>query len=192
MFKILYNNKLEVLIIALIISFFSCDGRDRKHKTNTQVLTENDLLDSFEEQIKFIPNKPVVIRTDTILSNGFNVKIDYRSIEKNQFYEVSKKENDSIIKMNYKNFEANIIVYKDDIQISETTISKMLFREFENSSFWNSAIMLYVWVDVNASTNNMLHLNTSFNIPNTDSYKDFVVVIDEKGTIRIKEKELIC
>ncbi len=188
MFKILYNSKLLVLIFVSTVSLISCDGRDRKYKTNAEVLQENNLLNKFSKQIKFTPNNPVTIDTDTILSNGFNVKINYRSIENNAFYEVSKKEKDSIIKMNYKNFEADIIVFKDDTPINQTTINKLLFAEFESVSFWNRAIMQYVWVDQNKSNDDVLYLNTSFNIPETETYKDFIVTIDKNGSIGIEQK----
>jgi hypothetical protein len=188
MFKTLYNNRLIVIIFISIISLISCDGRERRYKTNAEVLQENDLLSKFSKQVKFVPNTPVAINTDTILNNGFNVKINYYSIENNAFYEVSKKEKDSIIKMNYKNFEADIEVFKNDTQIKHTTISKLLFTEFEDTTFWNRAIMQYVWVDHNKSNDDILYLNTSFNIPETETYKDFIVAIDKSGAIRIEQK----
>lgn len=188
MFKKLNNNKLLILLLLSIALLISCDGRERKYMTNAEVLQENDLLNKFSEQIKFVPNSPVVIDTDTILNNGFNVKINYRSLENATFYEVSKKEKDSIIKMNYKNFEAYIEVFKDDKPINQTSISKLLFADFENTTFWNRAIMQYVWVDHNKSNDNILYLNTSFNIPETEVYKDFIVAIDKSGAIRIEQK----
>ncbi|WP_298342492.1 DUF4738 domain-containing protein [uncultured Algibacter sp.] len=187
MFKTLFNSRLIVLIFIFVISLISCDGRDRKYMNNTEILQENNLLNKFSEQVKFVPNSPVAINTDTILSNGFNVKINYRSIENNAFYKVTKKEKDSIIKMNYKNFEAHIEVFKDDTPINQSTINKLLFSEFENASFSNQAIMQYVWVDHNKSSDDVLYLNTSFNIPETETFKDFIVAIDKKGTIRIEQ-----
>ena len=54
-------------------------------KTNTEVLKEHKLLDSFSEQIKYIPEKYTEVITDTILSNGFRVKIKYYYDMKNVF-----------------------------------------------------------------------------------------------------------
>ncbi|MGB5419544.1 hypothetical protein [Algibacter sp.] len=192
MFKSLIISKLFVFIFAIAMLFYNCDGQDRKHKNNAEVLQENNQLNAYNEQVEFIPNKPVVIYTDTILSNGFTVKINYHSIEKKPFYGVVENENDTTNIKNYKNFEAKISVFKDDLPIAETTITKMTFLEFEDASFWKSAIMQYVWVDPNASNENMLCLNTSFKIADTENFKDFVVMIDKHGVIQIKQRKMNC
>ena len=146
MFKTLFNSRLIVLIFIFVISLISCDGRDRKYMNNTEILQENNLLNKFSEQVKFVPNAPVAINTDTILSNGFNVKINYRSIENNAFYKVTKKEKDSIIKMNYKNFEAHIEVFKDDTPINQSTINKLLFSEEKIQIIYLFKAFFYIFI----------------------------------------------
>ena len=73
--------KLLILISSLSIALLSCDGRDRTYKSNVEILKSNNLFESFSKQVNFIPNLPVEIFTDTILSNGFQVKINYYSVE---------------------------------------------------------------------------------------------------------------
>ena len=51
-------------------------------------------------------------------------------------------------------------------------------------------LISYIWIVYEASTKNTLYLNTSFHIPNTESYKDFILKIDEYGSILIKKKNL--
>ena len=188
MFKLLYNNKLSILITTLIITLLSCDGRDRIHKTNAQVLTKNNLLDTFSEQIKFIPEAKVEIVTDTILSNGFQIKINYNSVEHSSILITLKTKNNTITKTHYKNFEAKLHILKNGLTINQSVINKTLFNTFETASFWETAIMQYIWIDYEASTKHELFLNTSFNIPNTETYIDFILKIDEYGAIQIKEK----
>jgi len=192
MFKPLYHNKLQFIFIIVIITHLSCDGRDRIYKTNAQVLSENNLLETFSEQIKFVPETKVEIVTDTILSNGFQIKIHYNSIEHRSVLKTEKTKNISTTKTHYKNFEAKLHILKNGLTINQTVINKSLFNAFKNSSFWETAIMQYVWIDFEASTKNELYLNTAFNIPNTETYKDFVLKIDEHGTILIKEKNRIA
>ena len=182
MFKALYNNKLPLLITVLIIAILSCDGRDRTHKTNAQVLSENNLLEAFSEQINFVPESRVEIVTDTILSSGFQIKINYNSVEHSSVLKTEKTET------HYKNFEAKLHILKNGLTINQTLINKSLFNPFENASFWKTAIMQHVWIDYEASSEHELYLNTSFNIPNTETYKDFILKIDESGAIQIKEK----
>jgi len=188
MFKSLHNNKLTLFFLAMVITFLSCDGRDRVHKTNAQVLTKNNILETFNEQIKFVPETKVEIVTDTILSNGFQIKIHYNSIEQGSVLNTKKTKNISTTKTHYKNFEAKLHILKDGVTINQTVINKSLFNTFKNPSFWEAAIMQHVWIDYETSTKHELYLNTAFNIPNTETYKDFVLKIDEHGTIQIKEK----
>ena len=49
-------NKIALLLFILLVTLISCDGRERAHKSNTEVLIENKLLDSFSESIKYIPD----------------------------------------------------------------------------------------------------------------------------------------
>lgn len=189
MFKILYNNTVELFIIVFTATLLSCDGRDRIHKTNAEVLTENNLFDAFSEQVTFVPNAKVEIVTDTILSNGFQVKIKYNSLEQSSVLETTKTQNNTITKTHHKDFEAKLNILKNGIIINQSIINKNIFQDFESASFWKRAIMQYVWIDYEASTNHILYLNTSFNIPNTETYKDFILKIDEYGVIQIKEKK---
>lgn len=187
MFKTIYNNKLHFLILTLIVTFLSCDGRDRIYKTNAEVLTENNLLNSYSEQIKFVPEQKIEIVTDTILSNGFQIKMHYKSIENNTVLSVEKNKNDRVTKTHHKNFEAKLQVLKNGITINQSIINKKLFIAYQDKQFWDNAIMQYVWIDYKASNTNALILNTSFNIPNTETYIDFVLKIDRFGTIQINE-----
>ena len=75
MFRNKICNPLIPCLLLLAISFMNCDGRHRKHRSNTEILAESNPLNAFGNQPHFIPNQPVKIETDTILSNGFRVKL---------------------------------------------------------------------------------------------------------------------
>lgn len=183
-------NRLLFFVLLLIITFLSCDGSDRAYKSNAEVLKSNNLFESFSKQVQFIPNQSIEIFTDTILSNGFQVKLNYRSLENNFVLKTKASENDSTIDTNYKNFEANFQVFKNDELLIEQTLSKSLFSKFETTPFWRNAIMQFVWVDYENSSEDFIMLNTSFHIPETDVYKDFCIQIDKLGTIEIREINL--
>lgn len=189
MFKILNINNLLILLLTTIV-FISCDGRDRKYKSNAEVLHENNLLNSFSEKIEFIPKHHVQIVTDTILSNGFQVKLKYNSIENNAIVKLKKIKKDTVSQIHYKNFEAKLQVIKSGKIITENVIDKTFFSQYETNAFWKNAIMQYVWIDYTASTDHAIYLNTSFNIPETNIYKDFIIEIDKYGSIQIKEKSI--
>ncbi|WP_100615716.1 DUF4738 domain-containing protein [Confluentibacter citreus] len=182
-------NKLCVLII-LVISLIGCDGKYRSHRSNEDVLREANLLESFSEQLKYIPEQPTEIVTDTILSNGFNIKINYYSNENSHVPKTKKSKNGTVTKTYHKNFEAQFQVQKNNRLILDGIVNKELFHENTDNTFWQNAIMQYVWVDYSAMTEHSIQLHTSFNIPDTQIYKDFTLTIFDDGNIEIKEISL--
>ncbi|KJD32700.1 hypothetical protein PW52_15170 [Tamlana sedimentorum] len=190
MFKNLKYRILPLLVILLAIAFFSNDGQSRIYKTNAEVLKENNLLKNFSETINYIPKQPVIIITDTILNNGFNIKINYHSIEDAPLIIDKLSKNDTLQKTEYKNFEAQITVSKNNSLPHQFLVNKSSFSNFENNDFFNKAILQYVWIDFEASTKNTICLNTAFHIPETENYRDFVISINKFGIIQIKEKQL--
>lgn len=181
---------LSTLFILILIILSSCDGRERAYKSNAEVLSASDLLKSFSEETHFIPKAPFEIFTDTILSNGFQVKIKYKAIEDDLISKKTKSKNGSIIKTNYKNFEAKLIVYKKEKMVIEQTLNKDSFAKIGNSTFLQNAILQFVWIDYEALNDYYINLNTSFCIPETNSCKDFNIKIDSFGIIEIKEINL--
>lgn len=177
------------LLILTVLS--SCDGRERAYKSNTEVLRATGLLESFSKETYLIPKVPFEIYTDTILSNGFQVKISYNSIEDDFVSKKTKSKIDSIINTNYKNFEAKLIVYKKEKIITEKTFNKCSFSKMGNKAFFQNAVMQFVWIDYEASNDHHITLNTSFCIPETESCKDFSIKVDSFGIVEIKEVSLI-
>ncbi|MBD0833701.1 hypothetical protein [Aestuariibaculum sediminum] len=174
------------LMLFLVSAFAACDGRSRAHMSNASVLKEDNLYKSFTEELKFIPEQPVVITTDTLLDSGFRVKLNYHSLENNLLEKRTQNINDSTTFSYYKKFEAHIQVYKNNENIVNTIIENSLFSSFENYLFWENAIMQYLWVDQENSDINGVELKTAFHIPETDIYKDFIIKISESGRIEIE------
>ncbi|WP_034039965.1 DUF4738 domain-containing protein [Wocania ichthyoenteri] len=183
--------KLCVLIFIIIITLVSCDGRDRKYKTNAEVLKENKLFDSFSEEIKYIPAQRTEVLTDTILSTGFQVKIQYYALD-NDYSSKTVKPSNKINKiLHFKNFEAHFQISKNKKLVTQNIINKELFKKFGSPAFWEQAIMQYVWIDYENSTEDFIVLNTSFNIPETEIYKDFSIAINAFGNIKISQINLV-
>lgn len=121
-------NKLLLLIAFIFICFVSCDGRDRGNKTNAEILKESKLLDSFSEKIEYIPDSFTEINTDTILSNGFRIKIRYHTHMKE--YVSKNYKIDSINhKKHFYDFVSKITVYKGSKEIYKKDIYKRSLDE---------------------------------------------------------------
>jgi hypothetical protein len=183
-------NKLCLIFVLFLIAFTSCDGRGRKHRTNAEILTESNLLKSFSEEVKYIPEHYTEIITDTILNNNFRIKIKYYSLN-NDYVSSNNSSNEALVINHYKNFEAKIQVLNNNNIITENIINKHIFSKFENPEFWSKAIMQFIWVDYNASTKTSVNINTSFCLPETETCKDYAITINKFGTIQIKEINLI-
>ncbi|WMI65016.1 hypothetical protein RBH94_13225 [Aestuariibaculum sp. YM273] len=179
-----------LFFILIITAFASCDGRERAYMTNEAILKEDNLFKAFSEELHFIPERPVVIETDTILSTGFEIKINYHSTEHNPIIISKKNKSDSITYSHYKNFEANIDFSKNSSLITAFVLNKTHFNRFESPAFWNNAIMQYVWINHEASDENRVQLHTAFKIPETEIYKDFILSIFADGTTEIKEYQM--
>ena len=190
MFNPLKINKLLFLVIPIVFTLLGCDGRYRKYKTNSELLTESNLMTSFNEQIRFVPEQSILIVTDTILDSGFNVKINYHSLSTN--YIVDEAESLNTNKTYHYNFEAKISVYKNTRYCNDFTLNKAFFNDFGSPLFLKKAVMQYVWIDHEASTSNTVYLNTTFRIPATETYRDFIIRIDDQGIIEIKEKNILA
>ena len=186
MFKKLTFN---ILLFLIIIIYSSCDGRYRNRKTNFKIVTNNSILKTQKKDSNIIPfNNVIEIISDTILSSGFHVKIQYKSIDNNTVLSIKKKyNNNTITKAHFNNFKANLEVIKNGKIINKSVIDKVIFKDFGTKNYWKQAIMQYVWINYEASNSNELFLNTSFNIPNTETYKDFSLRINKHGKIKIKE-----
>ncbi|WP_298535524.1 hypothetical protein [uncultured Algibacter sp.] len=187
MYKILKNNTLTVFVLLAVFAFFSCDGRYRKFKSPTEVLAESNLTNAFKKQVRFVPEQPIEIVTDTIMNNGFQVKIKYHSLKDNYIKETFDVSENSGVSTFYSNFEAKVDIIKDGSYCNDFILNKAFLKDFQYPTFWNKAIMQFVWVNFEASTENILCLNTTFRIPNTETFKDFIITIDKKGVVQIKE-----
>ena len=97
-------------------------GKERIHLSNTEVLKEHKLLDSFAEQVEYIPEYYTEVINDTIFSNGYDVKIKMYS-DSLRTVTVKSKENRSQSTI-YRDFNADILINKQDNEILNVTFNK--------------------------------------------------------------------
>lgn len=109
------------LILVLSAVVLACtDGQERTHKSAQEILQENKLLDSFsEKQVKFTPEAYAEKTTDTVFDNGYEVHVKMYADMKNH---ITVNLNGETV--NYRDFNLDIEVIKDDRTILSLTISK--------------------------------------------------------------------
>lgn len=115
--------KFLILLFFCSFAFISCDGRNKAHMSNIEVLKEHKLLDSFSEKTEYIPEKYTETITDTILSNGFKIKIK-KHLDMNNAV-LKKYKVDSVIhKQFYREFIFDVNIEFNSIALFNNTIDK--------------------------------------------------------------------
>lgn len=181
-------NKLFGLFLLIIITLSSCDNRDRKNKSNEDVLKEIKLSDSFSEITKYIPEIYTEVNTDTILNTGFRVKIKtYTEMQDNVFNEFTI---DSIkYKFYYRNYTGKLDVFYNNTSVLKETINKSYLNQNGDKSFWDDAIMGGIYIDELNSTKKEVYISVLYCIPESEICKEFNIIVDKEGKTILKELE---
>lgn len=176
-----------LLVIATIgIVSISCDGRDRMFKNNTEVLIENKLLDSFSENITYVPETYTEVATDTILYNGFHVKLKTYTIMDKHI--VNEFKQDSIVyKKYYREFVTDVIVTKNDKEIFNERIDKEFIHKHNNNLQLNKAIINVMVNQVSSVKNHGLVLSAMIKDIQNETIKFCDILIDSEGNLVLKE-----
>ena len=174
------------LLLLISISFISCDGRNKTNGLKANNLKENPLLNSISEDIKYIPEKYNELKIDTILSNGFTVKIkSFTDMDKSYLNEYTT--NNTVHKHYYRDNKARVIVSRNGV-VFDKLITKKLFLDFDNTlkGFFKDAILNGVWISNEKSTlNSNITININFWKPETDLHVFFDLIIEKDGKYRI-------
>ncbi len=184
-------NKLIPLLLLIAVLFIGCDGRSRAKQTNAEVLKEHNLLDSFSEHTKYVPMEYTEVVTDTILSNGFKVKVKtYSDMETN----ISKrfKKNAITHHVLYREIVSEVSVFKDGrLVFNETINDSFLKKHIPNIKGLKESINKGVAINEEKSieTNN-IHIAISNCKPdNTKNCPSYYIIIDEKGHFKITDTD---
>ncbi len=165
-----------------------CDGRDRVNKSSEEILIENKLLDSFSENVKYFPETYTEVETDTILSNGFRVKIKTFTDMENNYLDEFRQ--DTIIhKHFYRDNKATILVTKQGV-IFDQLIDKDFLLQFEPtlSSFFEQSVLSGIWLNEEKSfANSNITVNILYCKPETDWCSFFNLIIEDDSSYVLKD-----
>lgn len=183
--------KVIFFIFLFSIILISCDGRERIHKSNQEVLNENKLLDSFSARIQYIPEQYTETSTDTTLSNGFRVKIKLFSNMEHGVLNTFKKDNITH-KLHYRDSISKIIVLKDGIEIFNKTVDKSFLAQNNDAlskRFFEKATMNSIWLDQMFSndSDDKIKIDVSFRTVEMQFISTYQIYIDKNGIYNIEE-----
>ena len=183
------KNLLGLFLIIAVIST-SCDGR----KSQSEALTES--IKEFSEKVTlqkdvYKPNDYIERQTDTLLSNGFRVKIKaYTDLNNSVVFTHIK----DTINYNtyYRNFKIDISVSKNNKVIFNESIDKQKAIKFFNykstllpdAEFYNFdklAVLKSVEVNADPVNTNVVAIEFLYAIPESERFASHTLIIDETG-----------
>ena len=177
------------IILLMFTVVLSCDGRDKVHQTSQEVLKNNKLYESFSQKVVYIPEHYLETKNDTILSNGFQVKLKSYTNMRESFLKKSIK-NHLLLKNYYRDIETTILIKKNEQNIVSTNINKDFFMN-SNKEFHRilkDKILQGVWLNQYASIiTNTVVLEVQFMEPETKNYVYYRVSFDQNGGMFIND-----
>ncbi|MEZ4793494.1 MAG: hypothetical protein R2783_08565 [Gelidibacter sp.] len=188
-----------IVLMLLFVGFVSCDGRKSKSVALRESIEEfKDSIGPIEI-IKYIPEDYAEIVTDTLLSNGFRIKIKtYSDMEHGIVDSISVI--DSITTKTIKrDFISDVTVFKDGKEIFSKKIDKPLFSATYDyhGDILKDMTLANVWVNqFMLSNQDVAQIEIDYyRKPNV--YKDYPeeyylhygLIVDTDGTFAIKHIE---
>ena len=179
--------------MLLLLLSFGCDGRDRVHKSNEEVLIENKQLDSFSENIKYFPEAYSEVETDTILGNGFEVKTKvFTNMSNNVLIETKK---DSVINKHlYRERVAELQIIYQGKMIFSKLIDKEYFHNNPSSKYkpLKYTILRDVFIEDKHFSDKTVTLNFLYYYPNDNNHWiNMRISFANDGTFKIFPKTII-
>ncbi len=183
-----------ILLISIVTSFYSCDGRYRALKNPTETLTENHLKASFSKKETFYPQEYTEAVTDTILNNGYRVNIKAFTQMDNT---VVLTENTGQISHidHFRNIVSDIRVYNDKQQIFASTIDKLFLKAHTDKLQIDLKSYILKGIEVNqlkSLEKNKVVIDIWYAQPKTANSLFYQLVIDRKGNFNLIKTSSLC
>ncbi|NRD22519.1 hypothetical protein HNV10_04660 [Winogradskyella litoriviva] len=187
-----------ILVLSSII-FASCEGK----KTQSEALL--DSIEDFKKTVNlesnvYIPETYIEHEVDTIMSNGYHVKIKTYSDMSNAV-RFSKIKDTINYQTYYRNFKFDISVAKDDKEIYNESFDKQKINKVfnyktdleYNSDLYNFdklAILKAINVNDDPSYINMVLIDIMYAIPESNRLASHKLFINDKGKLNIVQVEV--
>jgi len=197
MFNIMKNTL--ILLLLITIGFTSCEGR----KTQNQALSES--IEEFKKTVNFetnvyIPESYMEREVDTLISNGYRVKIKTFTDMANSV-RFSKIKDTINYQTHYRNFKFEVSVTKDDKLIYSENFDKQKVNKVFNysgnlvfgsdlSDFDKLAVLKSIQVNDDPSYTNMVVIDVLYTIPESDRSSSHRLFIDANGKSNIVQVEV--
>ncbi|MFI1773638.1 hypothetical protein [Thalassobellus citreus] len=171
---------LFVLIFVLTITLFNCNNRKTKSEALKESVTKfKDSISPIEIK-KYFPEAYTEVETDTILNNGFHVKIktftDMKQNVLNAF---------TIDSINYKYYYRNYInkleIFYNNKLIIDEYFNKSSFSKDEDTLFWKNALLGGFTLDDTNIDSDKVSIIAFYCPIESEDCKEYKITIDKEG-----------
>ncbi len=184
----------NVLLLVTLISIIhlSCDGRETKKENLERAVSEFNLKSIPLEIVTYAPEAYTEIVTDTIISNGINIRIKNYSLLDEHILVLEINDATSKKTKYQRVFVSEISMSNASKNIITTHISAKQFKMLDVDPFWDHATLQHVWVNQELSTISYIKLDISFINPKSSAYKLYRMSIDSDGqqTLNLIEENI--
>ncbi|WP_458626923.1 hypothetical protein [Winogradskyella sp. PC D3.3] len=190
---------LGLIVLAVVIGFTSCEGRTTKRQALLKSIEEFKKTVSFETNV-YIPKTYTEREVDTLMSNGYHVKIKTYSDMANSV--LFSKIKDTINQQtHYRNFNFDIRVEKEGQLIYEEHYDKLKANKVLGYSenfhpdsplynFDKLAILKSIQVNEEPSVKNKVLIDIMFAIPETNRTATHTLYINADGTMHMVHEKI--
>ncbi|WP_299100568.1 hypothetical protein [uncultured Winogradskyella sp.] len=183
-----------ILLFIITIAFASCENRRTQSQALSESIEEFKKTVNFESNV-FIPENYIEREVDTLMSNGYRVKIKTYSDMTNTVL-FSKIKDTINYQTHYRNFKFDIRVEKQGQLIYEESFDKdkanKLFgyrddfiTESPLHNFNKLAVLQSIQVDDEPTLKNKVLIDVRYTIPETNRFALHTLYVNDNGTINM-------
>ncbi|WP_407557125.1 hypothetical protein [Winogradskyella sp. 4-2091] len=183
-----------ILLFIITIAFASCENRRTQSQALSESIEEFKKTVNFESNV-FIPENYIEREVDTLMSNGYRVKIKTYSDMTNTVL-FSKIKDTINYQTHYRNFKFDIRVEKQGQLIYEESFDKdkanKLFgyrddfiTESTLHNFNKLAVLQSIQVDDEPTLKNKVLIDVRYTIPETNRFALHTLYVNDNGTINM-------
>ncbi|NRR90780.1 hypothetical protein HSX10_04280 [Winogradskyella undariae] len=188
-----------IFLIIIVIGFTSCENRKSKSQALSESVKEFKKTVNLETNV-FIPDTYFEHEVDTLISNGYRVKIKtYTDMSNSVLF--SKIKDTINYQTYYRNFKFDITVSKNEKVIYQENFNKEKVNKafnynpnlVEGSDLYNFdklAILKFIQVNDDPTYKNMVVIDILYAIPESDKSASHTLFINSKGKSNIVQIEV--
>ncbi|MGJ8550057.1 hypothetical protein [Winogradskyella wichelsiae] len=187
------------LFIITVIGFTSCEGKKSQQQALSESIEEFKKTVNFETHV-YIPDTYLEREVDTLISNGYRVKIKTFADMSNSVL-FSKIKDTINYQTHYRNFKFDITIFKNDKLIYQENFNKEKVNKAFNynpnlasgSDLYNFdklAILKSIQVNDDPTYSNMVAINILYAIPESNRSASHTLFVNSKGKSNIVQIEV--